>query len=597
MYRNKNILWSTSYQNEVLEYLRNKDHSSEVIKEILPLIMQGPPKSVFRESIDNDIFNELKERGIYKRLSCLKDSGIQFPEDVENEYRRIQKKYSIQSSEVINNDQKDFLFSHKEAHWVGSEKRYHNWTDEQIFKEIKYTKPYTYPDIDCKKENFRSFIIDFPERAFKVLSMFQGNDINSTPYWDAVLNEISSIKNTQQSNEYFFESLNKIESFGDEFVKKYLWSLIDAWDYKAGSIYYTDKNYFKKWWDKLWKSSVENADPLEKDLSDFSFGALNSELGKLSHSIFRTLWSKFPETIPKGGKIPEDIKNYFQVILQEGVNINLSVLFHFGSDLYVLWHLDRKWTIENIRPLMDWKHNQDVCRALWSGYLYHMRLNSDFLADFRSEFFHLLLNGKKFYTQESNDKIGYCEAIAELFFITTGGKWISNIFEEEETKKLVQNMDTDILESISRKMWVLLKDAKDKSANLWSEKIKFWWQKCWLHEKKFRTSKIAQNLSLVILHCGKKLPKTFELLEDKIEEEILQNNNYIVCHIEDNNEELNYIFDYPKQLLTLLNWNFPEKKILYYYDEKVRKILDTLKEKYPDIEKNEEYNKLIEKVS
>ena len=74
------------------------------------------------------------------------------------------------------------------------------------------------------------------------------------------------------------------------------------------------------------------------------------KIGQLSQSIFYVLWNKIANEPSKNGVVPEDIKDYFQIILREGAKINPSVLFHFGSNLYALWRLDKKWTMENIKP-------------------------------------------------------------------------------------------------------------------------------------------------------------------------------------------------------------------------------------------------------
>ena len=415
---------------------------------------------------------------------------------------------------------------------------------------------------------------------------------------DVFLDEISTISNNEQSNEYFLKSLEKIESFGEEYIRIYLWSLINALDSKVGcSVYDEDKDCFKKWWGKLWRLSIENEDFLEQDSSDFSFGALNSKLGKLSHSIFRILWNKFPEEILKNEKIPEDIKKYFQVILKGGIKINPSVAFHFGYYLWTLWFLDKEWVIKNLKPLMNWNKKETICKVLWAGYLHNPRWILDFLSDFKNELFQLILNKGEFYKTEQTGiyTIGCRENIADALLITTGGREIENIFTPEENVKIVQNMDKDILEYLSRKIWILLKDSEDEF-NLWSKKIEPWIKQFWPPQIELRTPEIAQNLSLAVLHCGEKLPEAFNLLEDKIKGIIQKNNNDIAHHIENNKKELKQIFNYPEQLLQILKWNFPENKILYYYDKKIKKILDELKSNFLKIEKNADYIELSEKL-
>ena len=634
----KQTLWSSSCQREVLKFLRDRNHSKKFAQKILSLIMEGSPRSLYREDLENTQFIGIKERVIYQRLKNLKISGVEFPKNIEDNYNKIQLEYSFDSSLQRVDDKEDFPFFHSTAQWVRSKKLFHNKTNKDIF-EIINTASDNPLIIDKKREEFRSFLKDFPDRAFDILSIFQDNGINSIPYWQAFIYEVSMMTDSEKSKKWFLKSFEKIEKFNDKFIKECLSSLIYSLSFKGGLIYSKNKERFKKWWKKLFELSLKNMKPFIKDYSNIEDVAVNSNLGKLSQTVFSMLWSEFPDQKNlRDGKIPKEIKNYFKMILQsEVIKQDPSVLFHFGSHLSRLWYLDREWTIENLKPLIDWSKTEtvlvrnitnllaysfqsdsnppegtkdtleeyNICEFLWKGYLFHdMFLGPDFLEDFKEEFFHLLLNYKEIL--RGNYKIEYTEDLAQIFFVTTGGKQVRNIFSQEKLQKIVQNMDTDILSSLSRGIWQLLKNTGEgKSSVLWSEKIKPWIEKFWPQQKDKMNHKIAENLSFAILHCEDKLPEAFEVLKDQIKGVIKQNsNNYIAYYIvkdeEDeegnNKQDLEHIYDYPTELLKILNWNFPEDKIYYNYDKKIKKILDKLKNKHPGIEKSGQYRELLDKI-
>ena len=598
------ILWSRSCKNEVLKFLRGRKHSKKTIKKILPLIMKGP----FRpEGIEDDLFLNYKERATYLRLHHLQLLGVQFPKDVKKFYEEIPVKYSFQPSTKEDAEREGLSFYIiGKPRQIGSERRYHNMTCTEIFKEIEHTEQNTLPSLTDKKENFRFLVRDFPDKAFKVLCMFSDEDIKSTPYWNVFIYEISTIINVEKSNDYFLKSFKKIENYSDIFLKQCLWSLIYGFHSKSGLIYDKDKKAFRKWWYKLYNLSLKGE---ENNDSDIPSRAFNSHLGKLLEAIFHILWSKFPAgKIKKNGKIPEDIKKYFHIITQEGIKKDPSALYHFGSHLLSLWFLDKEWTIANLKPLMDWKQKEAMCKSLWAGYLHHSDWNPDFFSDFKNEIFQLILNRKKLYksNQSDIDPEGYCENIANIFFIATGGREMKNIFENKEIMKLIQSVDTNILESLSRQIWHLLKDSGYKSADLWSEKIQPWIKRFWPKTQDKMNHKIVENLSFVILHCGDKLPEAFNVLKDQIEGVITTNSNHYIAdyiikneegELENIEQDLEYIYNYRNELLQILNWNFPKNEIDYYSSQKVKKILDKLKAKYLDIETDEQYQKLINKIT
>ena len=592
-------LWSTSCQNEVLKFLRNKKHSEKSTKKLLSLIMKGPSRSLYREDIEESRFTEIKETAIYQGLNNLKTSGIKLPKDIEDNYNTIQSKYSFKPSTEKDSDKEDFPFWHSGATWSGDKKRYHNQTCEKTFEEIKHTKPNTPPHLRNTTEDFRSLSKDHPDKAYSVLLKFKANDQNSYPYWSVFISEVSMITDAKKSNNYFLKSFQKIENFESGFFKGCLWSLTHGFNMKGGLIYSKDKERFKKWWYKLWNLSIR--DKKCHNDSDISSRALNSPLGKLSQSIFYILWSHFSDRkMKKNEKLPEEIKTYFKAIIKQGSLKDSCVFYHFGSYLWNLWFLDEEWVNTNLIELMNWNEKENLCKALWTGWLYHPQWSPDFLLDFKNEIFQLILNRKKLYktNQQNVNEQEFCENIASIILIASGGREIENIFTDEELKKLIQSLDTDILEALSREIWRFLEDSGNKSSNLWSEKIKPWIDNFWPQQTELQTSKIAENLSNLILCCGDKLPEAFNILKDKIGGMIQNNNDYISRYIiRKMDKELKYVFGYPEELLQILNWNFPKDQINQHMGgKKIKQILKKLKQKHPEIEKNPDYKKLSEKV-
>ena len=604
-------LWSSSCQKEVLKLLRVKKFSKKSIEKLFTLIKKGPSRSLYNiGEEDADItFKEIKEQSVYQRLQRLKLNKISFPQNIEKIYTEIQKRYSLPKTLTKEElDKQEFPFYHRGAKLAGSERRYHDKTVEEVFDDIKLTEPNTYPD-ESNKENFRFLTRDNPEKAFEVLLKFQDDDSyhyrnvfidNSYHYWDVFIYEICMIKDIEKSNSYFLKALEKIETYNDDFFQECLWSLIHGISLKGGVIYTKDNELFKKWWVKLWNLSIKKEDYHVH--SNFSSGALNSDLGRLSKIIFSMLWGEFySKNLKKDGKIPEVVKDYFKTIIDKGSSKDPSVLYHFGSYLWELWFLDKEWFDNNLKPLLNWEEKElcasVLCASFWTGYIYHFRWSPNFLLDFKQDIFELILHRKTLFELNKNDSNcdHFYDTIAEIFLIVTGARESQNIFLEKESDQL-KTLDQKILESLSRQLWQLLKDSGEKSGVLWFEKIKPWIDKFRPFQTKLKSSKTAEHLSFLILHCGQKLPEAFEVLSDSIEGVIEADNSYMLSYIEEKiDKELNTIFKHPKELIQLLNWNLPKDK-LTYNREKLRKILDKLKEENPNIADDSGYKKLNEKL-
>ena len=598
LFKNRNnVLWSPTCQNELLKYLKERHHSTQTSKELELLIMQGSSRSLFKKDkdIDDKLVEELKERDTYQRLNNLKTSGVQFLEKTEIYCNKVQSKYSF-SDLPEKDDRADFPFWHDIDIERRDIKRYHTWTSEQIYNDIKYTKPNTYHDVRNKSKDFQSLSTDIPDKAFKTLSKFSGQDLHSTPYWDAFFTGISFINNIPQRQKYLLQSFKKIENYNDKFIKQFLDALTYSLEFDAYLLHKNDKDNFKKWWLRLWQLNIKKNEKSRN--SDVAMNALNLNSGKLSKCIFHILWTKYPDSIPKNDKIPKNIKDYFTIIIKDAKK-SPFVLYHFGIYLYILWHLDKDWILNNIQPLISWNKSMILCKSIWIGYLHNPKSNQDFLSDFKKELLELFSNRNQLHKQAPNNASNpYSENIAGIFFLTTGGSWSKNIFTKHEITQIKreQIVDIDILESISWQIWKSLKDAKEKSDKLWSEKFQPWIIEFWPRQTNRNTSNtIAQNLSLAILYCGDELPNAFNCLKPHIQDRI-QLNSDITFHIKEYDAQLKYIYNFPKELSALLNWNFPEQPIPSFIKDELQKILDKIKSKNPEVEKDENYKQLIEKL-
>ena len=618
LFKNSNTLWSSTCKYEVLQYLRNKKHSNQVGEELIQLIMQGPHRSYFNESVDDKQFKEYKERNIYERLKRLKFSGILFPGNIEKNYiniqqnieiynKQVQKQYNLSDVTPSDDDRDDFPFWHTGIH-RRELMEYHSWTPETIYNDI-CAKSNMYSNTYIRQRDFQSLTEKNPNKAFEVLLIFESKNINSTPYWESFFYGVSSIRDIQNRKKWLFNALEKIKNYDNQFIIECLGGLTDSFRDNTKLLYNTDKDGFKKWWHRLWHLAVKGTDNFDKK-TDIPMTALNSELGKLSQSIFDVLWNKYHDSIPRNDKIPEDIKNYFKTIV-ENAKKTPFVLYHFGTYLGNLWHLDKEWVLENIKPLLKTTKHKILSKVIWVGYLHNPKLDSNFLYDFKQEFFELFLYRKDIFLSNNNKNNHYLENIAGIFFVATGGSWSQNIFSGTEIKQLKQKIDVDMLNPISHQIWKLLKDSKDKSGHLWSEKIKPWINTFWPQQINMQTNEIAKNFSLAVLYAGHQLPNALKTLEPYIEENIQFNNDMITYHINkscfdfetDRPEnrvtephQLDSMFDYPKELLKLLNWNIPNQPESLIIKPELKKILDKIKNKYPEIEDNEDYKTLREKL-
>lgn len=135
------VLWLLSCKNEISKYLKKRKHSDEALKILFSLIVEGPPRSLFRENVSDNEFERSKKLSIYHRLNRLKKANVNFPKEIEKYYNEIQKQYSSETKNM-QDESNDFPF-YIETFWVGEHsKLYNDLSIEEIYNSIKDRSPY-----------------------------------------------------------------------------------------------------------------------------------------------------------------------------------------------------------------------------------------------------------------------------------------------------------------------------------------------------------------------------------------------------------------------------------------------------------------------
>ena len=240
LFKTSQTLWSVTCQNEVLKYLKDKKHSTPANKELIKLIMQGPPRHIVRTDFDDNLIKELVAIEIYKRLKNLKNSPcIQFSKEEQDYYeyiqrevqdrdKQIQSKYSSQEISPIqkdiietDDDRGDFPFWHTGIH-RREIKEYHSWTPEKVYSDI-CTKSNMYSNTHIRQRDFQSLTEQKPNKAFEVLLIFEDKNMNATPYWESFFYGVSSIGDISKRKKWLFNALEKIENYNNQFIIKMSW--------------------------------------------------------------------------------------------------------------------------------------------------------------------------------------------------------------------------------------------------------------------------------------------------------------------------------------------------------------------------------------
>ncbi len=505
-------LWSTGTKREMfrLIVLQGRHLTGSTQQRLEAAILAGPPREMYKDSLSEEVWQELVSHSIWLRLAKLESSGLALGAPSAERLSTLSASYP--DWQLAGNERDEF------SHWMSGSR------DPDYADQVK---------VDLaprKRADLVNWLLKEPSKK---------NFLHEDTWQDVCRKHL----------------LNSIYALGD-LAHQGLWPhtrwcealqawsedrlIVRSWRYAAPIIQTMPDDTLKEiiqsitWWIKtVSKSTNEHEDILldicrrvlalplkastgitrdEEPLDQPITEAINHPIGHITEALI-DLW--FKQNPSDGDQLPATIKPLFTALC----DLNTDRFRHgrvlLGSRLIALFRVDRAWTEQFLLPLFNWE-NPGEAKGVWRGFLWSPRLYQPLLIAFKTHF----LDSANHYTDLGEHRHQFSA------FLTYVALESIESFTLEDFRTAISALPQEGLERCAQALYQSLEGSGDQREDYWQNRVQPFWQSVWPKSRDLATKQISESLVRMSIAARSEFPAAFSMVRDWIQP--LEHPHYIV---------------------------------------------------------------------
>ena len=562
----KPALWDVKFRREMFRLLRKRgqDIPKPQLNRLTEVILEGPPRAMYREDLEEVRLNALRDHHVLLRLHKLKESGASLPLKANDAYDRIQQDRPWQPPGDRSEEFSSFFSSYTttpEPVDISEIEKLEEMSTEK-FITLLQTRAGEGPPFWGHGGVWFQFVTNNTQTAVKLLKGAADRNVWISQSWYPVLsvcgqNESVSEDLKQEVAELFVHiPLTKLRKLNYE-----------AASWFESSIRQLSFTLRQKLWQKIWKASYCDEEP-QYDLN-FNM-SLNHAGGILGKVLYNELLRHIPEVAPgQHLGFPKHLREGFEHIeVCENSSSKLARV-RIAPVLYFLYRIDPNWTERTFLYRMDPEDEKKFDQFLWEGFLWFAQCPTDLLVAIKHLLFKVLRN------LDCIPKDSRSRAV-ELF-----AYWAvppSNEINSNEAKGVLLALEPDELKSVARVLNDMLQCANEKSPVLWKESIGPWFNSVWPKRLIDRSPHLSEGLAQMAIESGEAFPFVVNAIKDIL---IPEEWSTAICLLQKEEMNSRLVSRHPKESLMLIDKIIHEKSNV----TKIGQLWDMLSKADPSLKK------------
>lgn len=565
-------LWSPELTREVLRLLvlqggnlRQAEHEQLEIA-----ILMGPPRRMYREDLEPEQWDDLKDRSVWLRLAKLRASGTTLGAAALKRFEDLSRAHA--EWELAPNERDEFSI------WTSG-------TGDPDSEDLQ--------EINIAPSSRR-------ELALWLKQPVPDHEPFYNDTWRETCRKRLSISLT---------ALCELARAGDWPETRWrealqTWSdeelVLRSWRYAAPLVQAMPDDTLVKlvhqvtWWLEAVSKSVNQYEGILLDLSrrvlekylDAASGmepdgeaeddpigkAINHPVGHVTQALLNLWFKRKPND---GDRLPSDIEPFFTQLC----DIEMSQFHHgrvlLGAQSIALFRVDRPWAEQRLLPIFNWATSPNEARSAWSGFLWSPRLYWPLLSTLKQHFLE---------TAQHYAELGR-QAKQFAAFLTYAALEPDQAFSRAEFGSAVALLPRDGLEASAEALTQALEAAGAQREEYWKNRILPFWQQVWPKSRELVTEGIADDLARLSIAAGSEFPAALTTIQDWLIPII--HPHYVMHRL----HESGMCTQFPEDALRLLGVIIDDQP---YVSEKLKECLVSIEQTRPALTEDPQYIRLNE---
>lgn len=567
-------LWSTELVREVLRLLvlQGGDLTGPAQKRLEMAILAGPPRRMYRNDLEPERWEDLKDRSIWLRLAKLDASGLALGAKASQIFEELSQlnsawklapnerdEFSIWTSGTGDPDNED----RQEINIAPSHRR-------ELVQWLKQPVPERRPFYeDTWRETCRTRLSLSLTALCELARAGEWPEIR----WREALQTWSEEGLTWRSWRY---GAPLVQAMPDDVLVKLI-RPVTWWFEAVSKSINRDDTILLDLCRRVLEKYLDAASGIEPDgeaADDPIAKAINHPVGHITQTLLNLWFSRKPSD-EEG--LPEDLKSIFTQLC----NIEVHQFRHgrvlLSAQSIALFRVDRSWAEKLLLPLFNWTDFPNEARAAWSGFLWSPRV------------YWPLLNAFKQHFLETARHYAVLGAQAKQFaaFLTYAALEPNQAFSREEFSSAIALLPQEGLEVGAEALAQALEGAGDQRQEYWKNRILPFWQYVWPKSLDRVTEGIAEDLARLSIAAGSEFPAALTTIQDWL---IPLNHPHYIMH---RLHESGLCGKFPEDALRLLGVVVNDQP---YVSDELRQCLGSIARARPDLTEAPQYVRLNNQV-
>lgn len=466
-------LWAIETGRETLRLLvlRGGQLKPKELGQLEKLILNGPPRTMFRADLEPDGWQELIDRSVWLRLAKLQSSGVTISAGAAQ--RLAELSAANPEWQLAENERDEF------SHWMSG-----SWApDFEDRREVvlaprkraEIVKWLTQPPSHSPfyEDNWRDTCRERFFHCALALCDLAADGEWPLDRWRDALHAWSEEERAQRSWRLIGPLVN---SMPDKLLADLAHS-VTWWMEGVSKTLDRHEDVFLELCNRILSMPHENGVDTDEPLTR----AINHPVGHVTQALLNLLFKREPND---NDLLPAELKPIFTLLCDTHVEQFRQGRVLLSANLIALFRVDRCWSEIYLLPLFNWEVDTAEACAAWQGFLWSPRLYWPLLIKLEKQFFESVTHFAEL--GESAEQLA-----ALLIYAALDPK---NTFSSQEYAAALGALPQKGLDEAGQSLAQALEGAGEHREEYWINRVKPLWQKIWPKSRQLASASIAESL-------------------------------------------------------------------------------------------------------
>jgi SIR2-like domain len=449
-------------------------------------ILAGPPRSMFREDLDLQLWEQIVNHDVWLRLAKMTSAGASLGEKAKTAMDELA---TINSEWQLAQDQRDeFPF------WMGGGDEWRKpvarpvATPRRRRELIEWLKhPDCWPDDDWR-QRCRD---QFTATAYALYAVSR-EDHWPIGHWREALQAWREEAHLERSWRYMAPVLARAPL---KVIGELAYSL--SWWLEALAKSFVDHQ------ELFFALCLRVLDIEYKDVLDSGgliHHAINHPVGQVTEALLNW-W--FRSELEDDQGLPDELEPIFTRLCDPQISAYLYARVLLAAHVISLFRVDSEWARRNLLPNFDWSRSALEARASWEGFLWSPRLYLPLFELIKSAF----LDTAKHYRELGASGRQYAALL-------TFAALERETFITHELRTAIEALPEEGRQEVVRTLEQALEGSGEQRAEYWRNRVVPFWKSIWPKSRTYRTHALAGPLAELCIAAAEEFPQALNVLRD-----------------------------------------------------------------------------------